>query len=117
MRRFKNRVSFTLYRSLRIWLTIFKYIKKRREITPKRPIFAHYDFVMLIGKILEIIIFSSMKLNDTKIQEYGRNDGVHSILHCQDKFYLLEGNSLLLNRGQLKNPEIFGALYTLRIQY
>ena len=28
-----------------------------------------------------------MQLNDTRIQEYGRNDGVHSILHCQEKFY------------------------------
>ena len=36
----------------------------------------------------EFIIFSSMQLNDTRIQEYGRNDGVHSIFHCQDKFYI-----------------------------
>ena len=28
-----------------------------------------------------------MQLNDTRIQEYGRNDGVQSVLHCQDKFY------------------------------
>ena len=36
----------------------------------------------------EIIIFSSMQLNDTRIQEYGRNDGIQSILHCQDKFFI-----------------------------
>ena len=36
----------------------------------------------------ELIIFSSMQLNDTRIQEYRRNDGVHSIFHCQDKFYI-----------------------------
>ena len=44
----------------------------------------------------EIIIFSSMQLNDTKIQEFGRNDGIQSILHCQDQFFISEGNFLLL---------------------
>ena len=44
----------------------------------------------------EIIIFSSMQLNDTKIEEYGRNDGIQSILHCQDQFFISEGNFLLL---------------------
>ena len=32
--------------------------------------------------------FSPMQLNDTKIQEFGRNDGVESFLHCQGKFYI-----------------------------
>ena len=36
----------------------------------------------------ETIIFSSMQLNDTKIQEYGRKDGIQSISHCQDKFFI-----------------------------
>ena len=36
-----------------------------------------------------IIIFSSMQLNDTKIQEFGRNDGIRSVFHCQDKFFIL----------------------------
>ena len=44
----------------------------------------------------EIIIFSSMQLNDTKIEEYERNDGIQSILHCQDQFFISEGNFLLL---------------------
>ena len=43
-----------------------------------------------------IIIFSSMQLNDTRIQEYGRNDGIQSILHCQDQFFISESNLLLL---------------------
>ena len=30
--------------------------------------------------------FSPMQLNDTKIQEFGRNDGIESFLHCQEKF-------------------------------
>ena len=29
-----------------------------------------------------------MQLNDTKIQEFGRNDGIKSILHCQEKFFI-----------------------------
>ena len=33
-----------------------------------------------------MIIFSSMQLNDTKIQEFGRNEGIESVLHCQDTF-------------------------------
>ena len=33
-----------------------------------------------------MIIFSSMQLNDTKIQEIGRNEGIKSLLHCQDTF-------------------------------
>ena len=37
-----------------------------------------------------------MQLNDTKIQEFGRNDGIQSILHCQDQFFISEGNFLLL---------------------
>ena len=44
----------------------------------------------------EIVIFSSMQLNDTKIQEFGRNDGIQSILHCQDQFFISEGTHLLL---------------------
>ena len=44
----------------------------------------------------EIIIFSSMQLNDTKIEEYGRNDGIQSILHCQDQFFISEVKFLLL---------------------
>ena len=37
-----------------------------------------------------------MQLNDTKIQEFGRNDGIQSILHCQDQFFTSEGYLLLL---------------------
>ena len=33
-----------------------------------------------------MIMFSSMQLNDTKIQEFGRNEGIESVLHCQDTF-------------------------------
>ena len=29
-----------------------------------------------------------MQLNDTKIQEFGRNDGIRSVFHCQDKFFI-----------------------------
>ena len=36
----------------------------------------------------EIIIFRSMQLNDTRIQEFGRNDGIKSVSHCQDKFFV-----------------------------
>ena len=27
-----------------------------------------------------------MQLNDTKIQEFGRNEGIKSVLHCQVTF-------------------------------
>ena len=37
-----------------------------------------------------------MQLNDTKIEEYGRKDGIQSILHCQDQFFISDGNFLLL---------------------
>ena len=30
-----------------------------------------------------------MQLNDTKIQEFGRNDGIRTVFHCQDKFFIL----------------------------
>ena len=43
-----------------------------------------------------VIVFSKMQLNDTRIQEYGRRDGIQSILHCQDQFFISEGNFLLL---------------------
>ena len=29
-----------------------------------------------------------MQLNDTKIEEFGRNDGIKSISHCQEKFFI-----------------------------
>ena len=29
-----------------------------------------------------------MQLNDTKIEEFGRNDGIESISHCQEKFFI-----------------------------
>ena len=51
----------------------------------------------------EIIIFRSMQLNDTRIQEFGRNDGIKSILHCQEKFFI----SNLFN---LRVPMIFNLL-------
>ena len=35
-----------------------------------------------------MIILSSMQLNDTKIEEFGRNDGIKSISHCQEKFFI-----------------------------
>ena len=38
-----------------------------------------------------------MQLNDTRIQEFGRNDGVRSIFHCQEKF-------LILSRLCIQNP-------------
>ena len=38
-----------------------------------------------------------MQLNDTKIQEFGRNDGIRSVFHCQDKFFILSLSSV-------KNP-------------
>ena len=45
----------------------------------------------------DTIIFSSMQLNDTKIEEYGRNDGIQSILHCQDQFFISKDYLLLSN--------------------
>ena len=44
----------------------------------------------------DIIIFRSMQLNDTKIQEFGKNDGIQSVLHCQEKFSISESNLMLL---------------------
>ena len=41
-----------------------------------------------------IIIFSSMQLNDTKVQEFGRNDGIRSVFHCQDKFFIVSLSSV-----------------------
>ena len=29
-----------------------------------------------------------MQFNDTRIQEFGKNDGIQSVLHCQEKFFV-----------------------------
>ena len=59
---------------------ISKYLPYKQNFIIK-TIFRHARF--------SIIIFSSMQLNDTKIQEFGRNDGIRTVFHCQDKFFML----------------------------
>ena len=51
--------------------------------------------------------FSPMQLNDTKIQEFGRNDGVESFLHCQGKFYIFH---LILIDSYLKLKVIYSIM-------
>ena len=59
-----------------------------------------------------IIIFSSMQLNDTKIQEFGRNDGIRSVFHCQDKFFILSISSV----QNQSSDDTEGILFSLAIE-
>ena len=69
-----------------------------------------------------------MQLNDTKIQEFGRNDGIRSVFHCQEKFRrsctnihdLFETRVPLILRvllsfasfrGHAKNSRTYGTLF------
>lgn len=57
-------------------------------------------------------IFSSMQLNDTKIQEFGRNDGIRTVFHCQDKFFILSISSF----QKLGSDDTEGSLFPLAIE-
>ena len=44
-----------------------------------------------------------MQLNDTKIQEFERNEGIKSVLHCQDTVFFL----LILRDLKFMQPRDF----------
>ena len=48
-----------------------------------------------------------MQLNDTKIQEFGRNDGIRTVFHCQDKFFILSIFSVKIPSSDDKEGRIF----------